>query len=342
MRLPERIEPFIKLGEIMAEATSPFPGSHVAAGLREVMDSQVEKNRWFTPENVILAVNSIASALTRKKINRWLSPYDLTERPTPLTIGVVMAGNLPLVGFHDLISVLVSGNRIKTKISSRDPGLMKSIIEILIESEPRYNSLIEITEDNPAETDAVIATGSDNTSRYFEYHFGSTPHLFRKNRSSVSIIENEIAQIELMKLATDIFSFFGLGCRNISKLLVPEDFDIAQLTECWHHYSHLINHTGWKNNYTYEKAVSISGNSEFHDGGFYLLRESAQVTSPLAVIHYERYPDKASAKNIFDRDQKQIQTIVGKGFTPFGKAQFPELWDYADNIDTLLFLRSIK
>ena len=342
MRLTERIEAFIKLGEVMAEACSPGPCSESAVSLRKEIVSAMDKNRWFTPENVTLAVDSIASVLTRKKINRWLSPYDLAEKATPLTIGVVMAGNLPLVGFHDLISVLVSGNRIKTKISSRDPGLMKSIIEIIIESEPRYKQLIEITEDNPAETDAVIATGSDNTSRYFEYHFGSTPHLFRKNRSSVSIINNEIAQTDLMRLSTDIFSFFGLGCRNISKLLVPEEFDVGQLTECWHHYSHLINHTGWKNNYTYEKAVSISGSSEFHDGGFYLLRESSQVTSPLAVLHYERYPDKASVRKIIDRDQKQIQTIVGDGFTPFGKAQFPELWDYADNIDTLLFLRSIK
>lgn len=342
MRLTERIEPFIKLGEVMVEACSPGPCSESAANLRKQIGSAVEKNRWFTPENVILAVNSIASVLTREKINLWLVPYDLTEKATPLTIGVVMAGNLPLVGFHDLISVLVSGNRIKTKISSRDPGLMKTIIEILIASEPRYEPLIEITEDNPIKTDAIIATGSDNTSRYFEYHFGSTPHLFRKNRSSVAVIEKGISQIELRHLATDIFSFFGLGCRNISKLLVPEYFDIRKLTECWQHYSHLQNHTGWKNNYTYEKAVSMTAEREFLDGGFYLLRESSQVTSPLTVIHYERYPDKTSAKNIIDRDQEKIQTIVGDGFTPYGRAQFPELWDYADSIDTLLLLRDIK
>lgn len=342
MKPDERIEPFIRLGEIMAEAAAARPSSDRAVFLRRKMDSMVQYNRWFTPENVIMAVEAISGALTAEKLIRWLEPYDLGREHKPLTVGVIMAGNIPLVGFHDLITVLISGNRIKTKISSRDPELMKSIIEILIEEEPRFKPLIEITEENPVGTDAVIATGSDNSSRYFDYHFGNIPHLFRKNRSSLAVLDSNITIDELNLLGNDIFSFFGLGCRNVSKLLVPDRFDTSLLTDAWDSHNHLADHSGWQNNYIYEKALSTAAGREFTDGGFFLLRESSLFTSPLAVIHYEYYQHPDAVSQIIDRDRDKIQTVVGKELTPFGKAQFPELWDYADNIDTMRFLLNIK
>lgn len=326
----------------MVEAASGKPSSRRAVLLREKMDSLVQWNRWFTPENVRMAVEAISGVLTAEKIERWLEPYDLSREHPPLTVGVIMAGNIPLVGFHDLITVLVSGNRIKVKISSREPQLMAAVIETLSETEPRFKPFIEITGKNPDGTDAVIATGSDNSSRYFEYHFGTTPHLFRKNRSSLAIIDNDITGDELTLLGDDIFTFFGLGCRNVSTLLIHADFDLARLAEAWQGYRHLADHKGWRNNYLHEKARSIAGRQEFIDGAFYILRESDGITSPLGVIHYKRFRHRSIPQQLIERDRDKIQTIVGKGFTPFGKAQYPELWDYADNIDTMRFLSEIK
>jgi hypothetical protein len=342
MKLTERIKPFIILGEIMAEAATEKPSARRALLLREKMDSLVRWNRWFTPENVKMAVEAISGLLTAEKIERWLEPYDLSRDHPPLTVGVVMAGNIPLVGFHDLLTVLISGNRLKVKISSRDRELMAGIIELLSETEPRYKPLIEITGKHPSETDAVIATGSDNSSRYFEYHSGNTPHLFRKNRSSVAILDNDTTRDELLLLGVDIFSFFGLGCRNVSSLIIHADFDLAQLAEAWQSYSYLAAREGWRNNYLYEKARLIAGREEFTDGEFYILRESGGVTSPLGVINYTRFSHPSAPQNIIGRNHEKIQTIVGKGFTPFGKAQYPELWDYADNIDTMRFLLDLK
>ncbi|MFN2380230.1 MAG: hypothetical protein ABR519_08485 [Bacteroidales bacterium] len=342
MKLVERIEPFIILGEIMAEAASAEPSSARAVDLRKKMDSMVQYNRWFTPENVKIAVEAISGVLTSEKITRWLEPYDLSGEHKPLTVGVIMAGNIPLVGFHDLITVLLSGNMIKARISSRDPELMESIIKILIEEEPRFKPIIEITGENPVGTEAVIATGSDNTSRYFEYHFGKSPHLFRKNRSSLAVLDSDTTRDELTLLGNDIFSFFGLGCRNVSRLLIPANFDKSLLTEAWESHGNLADHHGWQNNYIYEKALSTAAGKRFTDGGFFILRESPVVTSPLAVIHYNSYQHPDSVRQIIDHDRDKIQTIVGKGLTPFGRAQFPELWDYADNIDTMRFLLNIK
>jgi hypothetical protein len=342
LNLTDRIKPFIILGEIMAEAVSDKPSSGRAVFLREKMDSLVKWNRWFTPGNVKMAVKAISGALTAEKIERWLEPYDLSREHPPLTVGVIMAGNIPLVGFHDFITVLLSGNRLKVKISSRDPELMAAVIYLVTETEPRYKPLIEITDQHPEGTDAIIATGSDNSSRYFEYHTGNTPHLFRKNRSSLAIIDNDIKDAELALLGDDIFSFFGLGCRNVSSLLIHADFDTARLAEAWQGYSHLADHAGWHNNYLYEKACSIAGRQDFTDGKFYILRESGGITSPLGVIHYERFRHSSVPRQIIERDRDKIQTVIGKGFTPFGRAQYPELWDYADNIDTLQFLSEIK
>jgi hypothetical protein len=342
MKLAERIEPFIRLGKIMAEAASPRPSSAGSLTLREKMNSLEQWNRWFTPGNVRMAVEAISGLLTEEKIRRWLEPYDLSHKHPPLTIGVVMAGNIPLVGFHDLITVLISGNRLKAKISSRDPELMAAIIAILTETEPRFKPVIEITAKYPEGTDAVIATGSDNTSKYFEYHSGNAPHLFRKNRSSVAVLDKDITRDELGLLGNDIFSFFGLGCRNVSSLMIHADFDTGRLAEAWQNHKHLAAHAGWRNNYLYEKACSIAGLQKFIDGEFFILRESGGVTSPLGVIHYERYRHPSAPRQIIDRNRDKIQTIVGKGFTPFGRAQYPELWDYADNIDTMRFLSDIK
>lgn len=343
MKSEDILNAFSELGEIMAEAASDHPAGAEAVKLSSLMERQFLINRWFTPSNVRLAVGSLAKMISRDNLDKWTGSYNIPdEKNNPRTVALVMAGNIPLVGFHDFLSVLVSGNRVLVKTSSKDPELIREISGILTGLNNGFSNLISFTDGYLKDYDAVIATGSDNSSRYFEYYFGSRPHIFRKNRTSISIITPGTTEDEIRLAAVDVFSYFGLGCRSVSKLFIPEDFDITTLKSLWSSHSGIINHSGWRNNYNYNRAVSKVNNEYVTDGGFFLLRESHSLFSPLSVINYEKYSSNLMVENSIAASGDNIQCIAGAGYIPFGRTQQPELWDYADNIDTLEFLLSVK
>lgn len=338
MNLEERIETFSELGQILRDGLAGKKGRYGEALERLIADQQF-RNGWFTPRNVEQALRAIAEVLTTGKLAIWTGRYpEISEQHEPSDVAVVMAGNIPLAGFHDFLSVLITGNRIIAKTSSKDPDLIVFIGDILGEINPSFRDRIKFTDGLLKEFDSVIATGSDNTSRYFEYYFGKYPHIIRKNRNSIAIIQGDETSTELSGLGTDIFSYFGLGCRSISKIYVPEGYDIRSLAESWTEYSDLSEHNKYANNYDYNKAVFIVNRDEFIDTGFLLCRNDSKLSSPVAVLHYEFYKSLSSVYRETEILKDRIQCIAGRNFTPFGRAQMPELWDYADGIDTLEFL----
>jgi len=337
MKLSDRINSFATLGTVIKEL--PANERH------ELADTVKNENSWFTDESVFLSLKGIVNLLAKNKLIAWAQSYS----PEPVnikTIGVAMAGNIPAVGFHDLLCVLISGHKIKAKLSSQDSVLMKFIIKKLIEINPEFSQFISI-EEKLKDTDAMIATGSDNTSRYFEYYFRNIPNIIRKNRSSCAVILGEEPTEEFALLGTDVFSYFGLGCRNVSKIYVPEDFDLVPLIDCWMPFHSLLHHHKYANNYTYQRSVLLMNQSKFLDSGFFILQESENLVSPISIIYYERYKTLKEIKEKLYVLHEKIQVITSaQGWfadsIPFGKAQAPDVNDYADNVDTMKFLKSLK
>jgi hypothetical protein len=253
-----------------------------------------------------------------------------------------MAGNIPLVGFHDFLSVLISGNSIIAKTSSKDAELIIYLSEILCSINPGFRERIRFTDGLLTGFDAVIATGSDNSSRYFEYYFGKYPHIIRKNRNSIAVIDGTETDTELENLGIDIFSYFGLGCRNVSKAFLPEGYDFHTMIKNWDKFSDVINHNKFANNYDYNMAIYLVNKEKFLDTGYLLLKESTELSSPVSVLYYEFYNSVQTVSARINYLREKIQCVTGKNHLAFGKAQFPKLWDYADNIDTLDFLLKKK
>jgi hypothetical protein len=336
--IDQRIRAFAALGEVMRDGAQGVTSGHAGrfAGLIETLHLT---NPWFTTDNVRLALSSIGNTLTESNLHRWLSAYpELQEERQPVTVGVVMAGNIPLVGFHDLLSVLISGNRLQAKLSTKDELLIKAVTETLISIEPSFRSCIGLTTDRLKGFDMVIATGSNNTSRYFEYYFRNIPSIIRRNRNSIGILDGTETPVELELLGDDIFSFFGLGCRNVSKLYLPHGYEVSGLLQHWTRYEALRSHCKYSVNYDHTKAVMMVNRESFTDGGFVLLKESSSLTPPMAVLHYSFYDDGETPEKGPDLSEMMLQCVTGHGRLPFGKSQKPELWDYADNIDTILFV----
>jgi hypothetical protein len=337
LTLQQRIDVFAKLGRVMRDGASGVTTGHAGqfAGLIETIH---HSNPWFTPDNVRHAVSAIGSNLTVEKLQRWLSAYpELNEQRQPSTVAVVMAGNIPLVGFHDLLCVLITGNRLLAKLSTKDELLMRTVTDTILSAEPALAAYIDLTTDRLTSFDMVIATGSTNTSRYFEYYFRNIPAIIRRNRNSIAIIDGTETEEELELLGDDIFSFFGLGCRNVSKLYLPAGYDPDQLPQNWKKYGSLRGHYKYSVNYDHNKAIMMINRERFTDGGFVLLKHDRSLTPPTAVINYEFYdnPDVPARETELRKDQ--LQCVTGHGFLSFGSTQQPELWDYADNIDTILF-----
>jgi hypothetical protein len=303
------------------------------------------ENPWFTPENVTMALNGITSFLTEKELIRWTSKYPL-EPKNPKTIGVAMAGNIPLAGFHDALCILISGNQLKAKTSSKDSILIKYLMERLVGTEPGFADFVS-WEERLNGSDAVIATGGTNTARYFEYYFRSVPHIIRKNRSSCAIISGDESSADLAALGEDVFSYFGLGCRNISKIYVPPGYDFTPLLLCWEKYNSIIQHHKYANNYDYQRAIHLVNKIPFYDNGIILLKEEAAMVSHVSVLFYEYYTDASDLLKKVQEQKEKLQCIVSKdawftGSSPFGKAQFPLVSEYADGIDTLQFLETLN
>jgi len=338
MKLEERISAFSALGEILRDAL-PGKSTPYTDRVTYLIETQHLKNQWFTPENIRLALKSIADELTAENLVKWTDSYpDLKKTYKPLNVGIIMAGNVPLVGFHDFLSVLISGNRVIAKTSSKDPDLINLITDILISLNQEFKKIILISEGILSDFDIVIATGSDNSSRYFEHYFGRYPNIIRKNRNSIAVIDGKESSTEIEALGSDVFSYFGLGCRSVSKLFVPEKYDFSKMIPNWEKYSALINHSKYAGNYDFNKAVFLVNKEKFIDTGYLLLKEENTLSSPAAVLFYEYYNSQEQLYKVFENKKDKIQCIVGRDFLPFGKAQSPALWDYADGIDTINFI----
>jgi hypothetical protein len=313
--------------------------------LLNLIDSIQIHNPWFTPEFVRKALAATAASLKAANIETWVSSYpDLQDMPSgKYTVGVIMAGNIPLVGFHDFMCVVISGHHFLGRLSSKDDQLLPFLSQVLEYFEPQLSESITFTDEFMKGTDAVIATGSDNSARYFEYYFGKNPHIIRKNRNSAAIISGTESVNEIELLADDIFTYFGLGCRNVSKLFVPENYDVRILLKHFERYAYLINHNKYANNYEYHKAVYLVNLIDHLDTGFLLIKEDEALSSPVGVLFYEFYSNEKMLMDRINKDKEKIQCIVSKASLypasiPFGTTQKTMLWDYADNVDTLGFL----
>jgi Acyl-CoA reductase (LuxC). len=286
-----------------------------------------------------MALKGITKLLNPTSLVPWASSYHFGETKS---VGVAMAGNIPLVGFHDFLCVLMAGHRIHIKMSSQDSVLLQFIMDELVKIQPDFSDRIVIA-DKLKNLDAVIATGSDNTARYFEYYFRNIPHIIRKNRSSCAIIMGEEPQDELKKLSVDVFSYFGLGCRNVAKVFVPAGYKVTLLLDAWADLKDIIHHHKYANNYDYQKSILLVNQVPFYDNGFVLLTANSQLVSPISVLYYEDYNDLEDLNTKIKSIEAKTQCIVSangwfQGSERFGEAQFPSLTDYADQIDTMSFL----
>ncbi len=334
MTTDERLAGLTKLGKYLHAIDE--------AEYEELLVKVKNENPWFTPGSVDLALEGIRRYLDGAKLRKWVSSYNTSEKKSK-TVGLVMAGNIPLAGFHDLLAVLVSGHAAMAKLSSKDSVLTTFLTSKLVTIEPRFETLISL----PAQLkhfDAVIATGSDNSARYFHYYFDKYPHIIRKNRSSCAILSGSESTDDLILLGRDVFSYFGLGCRNVSKIFIPADFDPVRLISAWDIFVDIIHHHKYHNNYDYQKSILLVNKLPFYDSGFVILQESEKLVSPISVVYLERYKDRDDLGAKLELSTDKIQCIVGNtegASVPFGQAQSPELWDYADRVDTMKFLETL-
>ncbi len=348
VNIEERIAAFVKLGNILKFIDSPLAGSNRGKieNLKRLIEESRVYNPWFTVENVRNAVYSLGCSLEEDKIRKWLQMYDLSNTIESKKVGVVMAGNIPLVGFHDFLCVLISGHQFLGKLSSNDQKLLPAISEILIELEPGFKGKIEFTENKLQKFDAIIATGSNNSARYFEYYFGKYPHIIRKNRNGVAVFTGKESKEELAAFGKDVFLYFGMGCRSISKVFVPKGFKFDSFFEAIERFKTEMDQFKYMNNYEYYKSIYLINQVPHFDNGFLLVKKDPAYSSPPSVLYYEEYEDIASLKNRLMLENEQIQCVVSgakeiQNAIPFGEAQNPELWDYADGVDTMKFLLSL-
>ncbi|HMK26835.1 MAG TPA: acyl-CoA reductase [Chitinophagaceae bacterium] len=336
MNLPYRINLLVRLGEYILSNEEPW---------KQVKEKAGYENGWFIPEFADLATETIARSFLQKKIlEDWSANYKLKTTNDKLsTVGIVMAGNIPLVGFHDLLCVFISGHKAMIKLSSKDKLLIKHLTEKLSEwsvrtppEDAEINNFIQFSEMLKG-CDAYIATGSNNSSRYFDYYFGKYPHVIRRNRTSVAILAGEETKEELEKLADDVYLYFGLGCRNVTKIYVPKEYDFIPLLEAFKKYNWLADHHKYKNNYDYNLALHQLNKKYYMTNGSVLLIEDPAFFSPISQLNYEFYVNKDALMEKMTGNP-DLQCIVGKGFTAFGKSQSPNINDYADGVDTLRFL----
>ena len=308
-------------------------------GFRGIINKEIQLNPWFTKENCIKALNGIIHLLDKESLEDFSNRYQFTGKPK--TIALIMAGNLPFVGFHDLLCVLITGNKALCKLSSVDSRIPMKLIEWMHEWNPELKEYILVAVGPIKNYDGVIATGSNNSIAQFETYFGHVPHLFRKNRTSLAILDGTETNEELQKLSSDCFDFFGMGCRNVSKLYLPEGFNLHRIFENFMDQAHLIQHHKYGNNYDYNRTVYLMNQIRFLDNNVFMLKEDEGIHAPLSVIYYEFYEDKTVLLKKLEEMQGEIQALVGHGFIPFGKAQAPDITDFADGVDTCKWLNSL-
>ncbi len=352
MSIDKRIAAFGSLGDFLNQFTKksiqkkdniPFNDTFF-----DLFNKQIEKakefNGWFTRDNILYAFESWSLLLNNNTLNKWTSTYTFNENKIK-TVAVIMAGNIPLVGFHDFLSVLISGNKIIVKQSSNDKQFLPLIAQYLQSIAPEFKEKIKFIQGELNNFDAIIATGSNNTARYFDYYFNKYPNIIRQNRNAIAVLNGDESDEELQDLGEDIFRYFGLGCRSVAKIFVPKDYDFDKIFKNIYNFKDLINYQKYDNNYTYNKAVYLMSKFSLLENGFLMFKEDLSYASPIATLFYEYYDDLEMVKQKFVLEKEQIQCIVSnlgiKDEIPFGETQKPKLWDYADGIDTLQFLQEL-
>ena len=331
MDLENRISLLVELGEFMLSGDTHWQSAKTKT---------FHHNPWFIPEFIELALNNtVALYLQRNLLENWVQNYGFpTENQDPKNVGIVMAGNIPLVGFHDFISCFLSGNHQFIKLSSKDQWLLPVVLDFLVKKNLDLSDEIQFTTMLRG-MDAYIATGSNNSARYFDYYFGKYPSLIRRNRTSIAfLVGNETAD-ELEKLADDVFLFFGLGCRNVTQIHVPENYDFIPMLQAFRKYRWMADHNKYKNNFDYRLSLAILNKSYYMTNDCLLLLENESPFSPIAVLHYSFYHNRDDW--FPPGENSNLQCIAGRHYLPFGSTQRPKLTDYADGADTLKFLQTI-
>lgn len=314
------------------------PGDHWSA-LHDAVTAAEHGNGWFTAENVRFALEVWRDALTPASISSWLEAMPAVQGDgVPRNVGIITAGNIPLVGLHDLICGVVSGHRIQLKPSRDDAGLTQALLHGWSAASPGIAEQVTLAKRVLKGYDAVIATGSRNSGRYFRHYFGQGPHIIRGQRTSVAVLDGSETAEQMKALAGDIFRYFGLGCRNVTQVFMPIDFDLDRLFAAFVDWGHLADHHRYHNNYTYHKALWLMEAVDLMENGFVLLKEDPAWVSPVGALHYQRYADLAEVEARLEQGRQEIQCRVGRGGLPFGAAQHPGLDDYADGVDTMAFL----
>ncbi|THD67857.1 acyl-CoA reductase [Robertkochia marina] len=351
MDIHRRIEALDHLGRFLKQFSQPEPSmlddiphnELFFEGFKHQIKLAGEHNPWFNPSQLAFTFEGWSDLLTTSKLKKWMAAY-LLENQSPKTIGLVMAGNIPMVGFHDLLSVLILGHKASVKMSSNDKHLIPYLIKYLETVEPSFKNKVNFDTQNLKNYDAVIATGSDNTARYFEYYFKGKPHIIRKNRNSVAVLTGQESKEELQALGEDIFRYYGLGCRSVSKLFVPVGYDFDQFFQGIYPFRDIIDEIRYANNYDYNKAVYLMSLFKIRENGFLMLKEDEGYASPIATLFYEHYSDADTLQKKLEADKEKIQCIVGNTLEeaiPFGMSQRPGLKDYADGVDVIRFLLSL-
>lgn len=327
MTLQQRIDLLVELGKYLQNNSSEW---------QLVKERAARANPWFAPEFIEMAVTNIAAQFLQKdRLEHWTAQYDISVvNSKPVTVGVVMAGNLPMVGFHDMLCVFIAGQKQIIKLSSRDDVLIKHLAGVMTDLYPPLDTLISFAE-NLKGCDAYIATGSNNSGRYFDFYFGKYPSIIRRNRTSVAVLDGTETNDELEQLADDIQMYFGLGCRNVTKIYVPGNYNFEPLLMALNKYEHYVDFHKHKHNYDYQLALLMMGNKFYMTNGTVLLSENSSVFAAVSQVHYSFYHTISELDLL--KDNPDIQCIVKHGGVPFGEAQKPGLTDYADGVDTVQF-----
>ncbi|MBS9774196.1 MAG: acyl-CoA reductase [Tenacibaculum sp.] len=351
-KIQNRIQAFIKLGEFLSQFSQQKiekkenieHNDLFFDGFKHQLKLAEENNTWFTNDNLLLSCENWADALSEENVNKWIAKEKINPNSSK-TVAIIMAGNIPLVGFHDFLCVLISGHSVLVKQSSNDKHLLPFLAKYLEFVNNELKEKITFTDEKLTNFDAVIATGSNNTARYFEYYFKNKPNIIRKNRNSVAVITGNETEEDYIKLSDDVFHYFGLGCRSVSKLFVPKDYNFDLFFKGMYTKKDIINNKKYANNYDYNKAVYLMSEFNILENGFLMIKEDESYASPIATVFYEYYNDLEDLKQKLQKDEEKIQCIVSKNFTnneiAFGQTQHPKLWDYADGVNTLEFLQKI-
>ncbi len=349
MHIQKKIKVLTKLGKVMKSIGENAPWGGFDSGITqdeyEELNLWAAKvkvyNGWFEENEVRRAFASWGNALTASNLTKWVGNYCISGTNEPKTIAVIMAGNIPLVGLHDLISCYITGHNALVKLSSDDDKLIPALLKVWSCFDTDIEENVKFAFAKLENFDAVIATGSNNSSRHFEEYFGKYPNIIRKNRTSVAVIDGNESEEELKALADDIFAYYGLGCRNVTKLYLPKGYDLNKIFAGLFHYQNVTDNKKYGNNYDYHKAVFLLEQYDVLENGFILVKQDAGLTSPIGTLYFDSYEDKDELYAKLDAIADQIQCVVAADKVPFGKAQHPELWDYADGVDTIEFILSL-